>query len=371
MSATLPRELHAEDFRILETREEISLFFGAVRQESSSAEQIVIDTATRIVLTPSAAKRLSRLLKASVVQYESANGIIGSSLAAQRGVKPPAGKDPLSRRKDTLRPAARLRHLVDALGVAYGLEHSFKIFPGTLLDDRYLIAIHREALPASTGEKLLALCRDINMPRRFQNIFLEHLSESNIVLFGYEGNETGGTYKAYLEFGDMFNTGMQEYPAVAPSFLIHLGMKWDVKDNRRGGLARYTCYPTLTVEETLNRISERFYARRESASFEIVRGIMNRAALEIPSDDFLYVEVKEENNPRQSYDINMYRANLTMEDLYPWLREACRIQGVGLDVFHGVYEPMKKTVFGHISGGVDRKGRDFFTFYYGVAGSTR
>jgi hypothetical protein len=169
----------------------------------------------------------------------------------------------------------------------------------------------------------------------------------------------------------MFETGLRGNSEEPVSFLIHFGFKWDAEDNRRAALARYTCYPTFSTGQILDRIRDRFYAGRGSETYEIVREMVERADREEKKGEFLYVEVKEEGNPRQSYDINLYRANLTMEDMYSWLREACRIQGVDAESFQGVYEPMKKKIFGHISGGFDRSGRDFLTFYYGLAGSTR
>lgn len=372
MNNAAPAELHVQDFRFVETREEITIIFGAGRFTNETGAELVIDTSCQVILTPSAAKRFAFLLKDMVTRHEAAYGVIGNAPAEHAPAAPGAERRLPPAERSSTKSGERLRQLVDGLDVEYGLEYSFKIFSGVILDDRFLIAINRKAIPGNATDKLLSLCRRLNMPPRFERIYSENLADANIVLFGYEGNEASGTYKVYLEFGSMFDTVVREPSGTPVSFLIHLGFKWDAEDNRRAALTRYTCYPTFSVDQILGRLQERFYAGGNSATYEVIRGIVERAdRAKQPDVDFLYVEVREENNPRQSYDVNLYRANLTMEDLYPWLREACRVQGIDPDAFHRVYEPMKKKIFGHVSGGVDRSGRDFLTFYYGLKGSTK
>lgn len=365
-----PRELRARDIRIIETREEIKLYFGAGQPASNDDEQLVIDTASQIILTPSAAKRFSRVLLEVLDRHESRHGLI-SPPAGVRPRPPRLNQDTVIRGTDQLSGAHRLIRLVDELGVYYGLEHSFKIFPGAILGDRVLLGFNHDELGSDAVDVLLRVCRDLGMPDRFQKIYRERLPESNIFLFGYEGTETGGIYKAYLEFSGDYVTVRQASPDEPASFPIHLGFKWDAADNQKAALAHYTCYPGLSAEDMLRRIKEQFYGAEETASFEIISGIVNRANRVMSSDEFLYLEVEEENNPRRSYDINMYRANLPLKELYSWLREACRIKGIGPETFHRFYQPMQERYFGHVSGGHDREGRDFMTFYYGVAGSSR
>jgi hypothetical protein len=88
-------------------------------------------------------------------------------------------------------------------------------------------------------------------------------------------------------------------------------------------------------------------------------------------EEHLYVEVEEEGNPRVSFDLNLYWANLLLGELYPYLLMMCRHFGIPEEDFHRHYEPVKTQIFGHLSGGTDRHGRDFLTVYYGVKGSSR
>jgi len=365
-----PREMHARDTRILETREEISLIFGAADPDSEKSDRTLVDSAARIILTPSAAKRFLQVLRDAIARHESDYGIIdlydgGRRRGNGRNI------DAACASAARVTGADRLIMLLDALGVHYGLEHSFKIIPETICGDRVLLGFNRDELGGDASEELLPVLRVLDMPPRFQKIFREHLDEANILLFGYEGVEGSGVYKAYLEFGSMFDEKEPGSYDIPESFLLHLGFKWDATDNRKATLARYTCYPLLSPEDILKRVRERFYPGPSNGPFDIVRGFVEKAAAAMRPDEFLYLEVAEENNPRLSFDINMYRANIALKEFYPLLSDACDLWGVPRDDFQRLYEPMKERYFGHVSGGLDREGRDFLTFYYGVAGSSR
>jgi len=66
----------------------------------------------------------------------------------------------------------------------------------------------------------------------------------------------------------------------------------------------------------------------------------------------------------------MYRANLLLNELYPFLLDIMKHYSIPAEEFHVLYEPVKSQIFGHLSGGIDRQDRDFLTIYFGVKGST-
>jgi hypothetical protein len=67
----------------------------------------------------------------------------------------------------------------------------------------------------------------------------------------------------------------------------------------------------------------------------------------------------------------MYQADLRLGELYPLLLQICWHYGIPYDEFNKHYEPIKTQKFGHLTGGVDREGRDFLTVYFGEKGSSR
>jgi len=271
----------------------------------------------------------------------------------------------------TDKKAGFLFELVNELGVHIGVEHSFKILRETLISERFLMGFRRSGLSRETHGRIINICREIDMPEGFLKTFQEKLHEANIVLFGFEKNKTNRLYKSYLEFGGRFEKMSRVNPQQLEPFLIHQGFKWDASDNRICAKAAYTCFPLFPVENMLERLPGFFYDRGRKKPSEIAEGIVKLVSKKIGYEEFLYFEVSEEGNPRKSFDINMYRANLRLSELYPFLLDIVRHYSIPDEQFHALYEPVKSQIFGHLSGGIDRQGRDFLTLYFGVKGSTR
>jgi hypothetical protein len=357
------RIIYANDVQVADAAAEITLLF-----QGSEADQ-----AQRIILNPFAAKRLYLLLNCAVRDYEKEYGASGRPFVGDAG--PETYNRPDAVRDDDLTSRGehgdRLIGLVRKLGVHYGTENSFKLFDGAVLANRFLIGFKKDTISGDPREPLADLCRGIGMPQACLEAFLEKLPEANIILFGYEENETNSVYKAYLEFGHKFDQVILDNPQNPEGLLIHLGFKWNPVKSAAPTTAKYFCYPSFSVETILQKLSGVFYEGGHRPSFDIAKGIVELAALRMRPDEFLYTEVTEENNPRRSFDINMYMANLRMRDLYPLLSRTFRHYRIPEETFQRLYDQMKLRIFGHLSGGVDREGRDFLTIYHGVKGSSR
>jgi len=354
------------------TREEIMLLFGESRAEDTNTEEIRAQLKERIILSPVTAKHLSILLNKGINDYEAKFGLL------EMKSLPPAGQGrhlslyspfPKSDIKDE--KSGLPLQLVKNLNVQYGFERSFKIFEKTLLANRFLLGFKKDSIIQNPHEKILDICRQMDMPENFLKAFQENLPEANIVLFGFEENEKTCVYKAYLEFGKKYGNIIKENPYRAEPFIMHQGFKWDTSDNTKRAVARYTCFPAFSVENMLERLLNVFYSKKDKSPFDIAENIVTLGLSRADKYEFLYFEAEEENNPRRSFDINMYRANLRLKELYPLLLEMCRHYSIPPDNFHSLYEPVKSQIFGHLSGGVEREGRDFLTVYFGEKGSTR
>jgi hypothetical protein len=116
----------------------------------------------------------------------------------------------------------------------------------------------------------------------------------------------------------------------------------------------------------MTKLAALYESSIEMESLEIVKGFLEAALSRTGHDQILYLEVSEDNNPRRSFDINMYRARLRLEDLHPLLLQMCRHFSITPEGFHALYDPVKSKRFGHLSGGLDREGKEFLTVYYGV-----
>jgi hypothetical protein len=260
--------------------------------------------------------------------------------------------------------ARNLYRLINGLNVNVGLERSFKIFQNTLLTDRFLIGFRRNLLRQERHEDILNICRKIRMPEDFLGTFQKYLSESNIVLFGFEKNEKNRIYKAYLEFADRIGEAVRRKPESPEPVLIHLGFKWDAMDNSYKTAARYTAFPAFTSEDILERVNRIFYGPELKPLFEIMEGVITLGTGKVGPGAFLYFEAEEGDNPRASFDINMYLAKLQVNELYPLLLDMIRHFSIPRDRFNRIYEKVNTCRFGHLTGGKDREGRDFFTVYF-------
>lgn len=294
-----------------------------------------------------------------------------SPLHAGPGLRTPM-KKPLFAGVETTDEKARLLfQLVKGVSTRVGFERSFKFFKKTLLFDRFLLGFQRKSIRQEPRERILNICKQIDMPGDFLETFKESLSESNIVLFGFERNEKSRIYKAYLEFGDRITQEIREKPDKPEPVIIHRGFKWDASDNSRKTTALHTCFPLLTMEEMLERVVNIFYSRDQRKPFSLVRSVLSIAAARTNPKSFLYFEASEQNNPRNSFDINMYAADLRVGELYPILLQICWHYAIPYREFNKHYEPLKTQKLGHLTGGMDRDGRDFLTLYFGEKGSTK
>jgi hypothetical protein len=228
------------------------------------------------------------------------------------------------------------------------------------------LGFKKERIKQKSCERILDICRRMDMPEDLLETYRERLSEANYLHFGFEENERTWLYKAYLEFYDTFEKEIRNQPGKVAPFLMFLGFKWDALDHRKRSVTRYTWYPLLSVEDMLIRLSNILDSHKYRNLFEITEGFLGMAARKIPPHDMFYLEVAEENNPRRSFDINMYRAGIQLSELGPGLAKMCQHYGIPSEEFHAVSDRFKTKTFGHVSGGIDREGRDFLTVYYGV-----
>ena len=125
--------------------------------------------------------------------------------------------------EETDEQAGRLLDMIKNLNAPFGLERSFKIAPDTFLPGRFLAGFQTERDGVDLRERILGICRQINMPDDFLAGFAEGLPEANITLFGFEKNQGRRLYKAYLEFAERFRKSVDACPASPDPFLMFTG----------------------------------------------------------------------------------------------------------------------------------------------------
>lgn len=231
-----------------------------------------------------------------------------------------------------------------------GYERSFKMQPGRLLTERYLLGIRRDLLiPAQLGEILAHL----DLPEVFRGAFLAGLPHTSFLHFGHEAGPDGVVRKLYQEFTQ---------DGKAPEGLLFAGYKWDPARPGRQVLTRYRPQSGMNLDAILASIATLLEGHAEMAA--VTGMIVSHAATRCTASDLCYVEVSEDGNARLSCDINLYAAELRLADVMPLVRAAARLSGIGEEKVDGYLAGRREALLGHVSCGVGRDGAPFLTVYY-------
>lgn len=345
-------ETRADICQVISSRDETMLLFGTRGAPlPDGRQQATLDR--RIILSPPLAKDLVARLKDFLRELEAVRG--GNAMPAGYIQSTPGDEDA----PEAARP---LLQLVRDLDVGFGFEKSFKLSAGRVLADRMILGVRSKLTNAPS---LLAICRQIGMPPAHLTLFEQSLPDANTVGFGFEATPNGGMFKVYLEFWERLRRKIETRADPVPLFL---GFKWDAGDSALSAVARYTCYPLLSVDNILHRLDALYETTGDAPSLQTAREITRLAAERIGNDSFVYVEAAEEGNPRKSFDINFYKAGLRVGDLRPALSALWRRYAIPGEPGHGIPERAGACPFGHLSGGLGRDGSDFLTVYYELEG---
>jgi hypothetical protein len=359
--------VYANVAQVKATREEFMLLFGTSRPRHPAQNELSAMLIKRIVLNPVTAKRLAIHLNKGIEDYESRFGSLnGETLLYERLIPTPSLRPPHFASAKGNEKASLLFQFLENQKIRPAFERSCEFIARKLLGNRFLLGLEKNMIRQNPDDKILDICERMGMPVNFLESFKENLPEANIVGFGFGEDEGTCIVKAYLEFGIRFYRAIKSKPHHPDPYLSHLGFKWDAADNTKCNLTLYTCFPGYTTEGMLERLSNDIYRDKAGSPFEIVKGILDLASSKVSRGRFLYLDVKEENNPRSSFDINVYGANLRLKEVYPFLLGICRHYSILEEQFHNLYEPMKTQIFGHLAGGIDREGRDFLSIYFGA-----
>jgi hypothetical protein len=266
--------------------------------------------------------------------------------------------------KKMRRSSPRSERLVRALtsgGLRYGREDSFKLHPHGLLEDRVLLGTRASGLGR---EALLNIGAELGMPACYRPLLLDYFPHADMVLLGLEDRDDGGVFKIYLEFWERLKARVLATGSMEPA-LHDLGVKWDTTSGAHCR-ADYVCFPLLSVTDILSRVARLYPVRPGPPSYELSIDLIRQAARSDPSASFVYLEVGEGGSPRKSFDVNLYKANMTVSDAGPLLTRLARHYGIDKARVGQLLERVGGRCLGHLSAGLDRHGRDYATIYYEI-----
>lgn len=360
--------IHPTICTISATPEEFVFLFGREESPDRYRQERTICGAERVILSPFIVKRLAASLNEVLRQYELRFGPLELT-PKDKGMQPATTAFP-----DFLPPVLTappdkrrlLFDLVTALEVRIALEHSFKVSKGCLSENRFLLCINRVGQDGALDEKVKQVCRDLDMPPAFVQAFTSRLPDANHVYFGFEEDGSRSLYKVYLEFRDRAEEKIKEAVPPPSPLLLHLGFKWDTSDKNRKAITRYEWYHSLQYRDILQRLPTMLIRRAGHDPLSVAEAIIGLASERLESRNAQYVEVTEDGNSRKSFDINMYKSGVRLEELKPFLLRLADYYDLDQQEFSVFCDQIASKRFGHLAGGTDREGRDFITVYYGV-----
>lgn len=350
----------ADAFRGLVDRENIVVEFGNSRGSVASGAPGAIALSEQVVMPVDTAKRLVLALGDALRKYAPESL---SAEAAQRAITPVNAPPDAAGEKATL-----LLKLVADLGVPFQHERSFRISPGALHANRFLLSLDAADIVGNPMQRVLDICTRLGIPDASRKAAEDSFSTAACVHFGFE--ETAGNLlcKLYLErqvpAGEATDAAARRAPV-----LLHLAFKWDPA-TRAEVVTRYHWYPRLPMSELETRLASVYRGRASAASIDLARAILRLAAERTPAEQLQYLEVEEQNG-RRSFDLNVYDAALQLKDAQAALFAMRERFEVRPGQFQALYDQVKTRALGHLAGGVHRNGEEFFNVYYGVSGFPR
>lgn len=360
------RQSYFNVFQVKADQEKFMLLFGSNPKEHDISGPLEVTLDTQVILSPSAAGRFALQLNQAVNEFESRFGFIdGKNIIQDKLIPTPPLEIPCFKSVKGKHKAGLLFDFLRDSNINASFERSFELLPETLIDNRFLMGFDKNLLNSETIKELLKICEQMGMPESFLNSITESIQSANVILFGFSEHEGTCLIKAYLEFGYGYYRSLRENPRMPEPYLSHLGFKWDAEETGKSALARYICHPGMNSGDIKKHLANSVYKGENRTVFQCVRKILDLASKKTAVSNLLYLDVREDDNPRLSFDVNLYSADIRLIEIREIVLEICSYLNIPMDRIRKLMSSAHNSILGHIAGGLDREGREFFTFYYG------
>ena len=251
---------------------------------------------------------------------------------------------------------------VAGLGAPFRFERSFRLSPAGLSPDRFLMSVTKAAIPNSPEESIAGICRDLKMPDPMLDEAIGEMAGAKFVHWGLEDDLEQRICKVYLEYP---TSNVLFDPDHGP-LLLHLAFKWNPSKPSQAVRTCYQLYPRLELSQIQDRLKQIYIANHSLPSLSIADSILKKTAERLLPREIQYLEVNEANNPRRSFDLNLYDAELTIADLRAEIEQMANRFSQNSAKINAFVDQIQHFPAGHLAGGTHRNGSDFFNIYYGA-----
>jgi len=243
----------------------------------------------------------------------------------------------------------------------YGVEKSFKLGPGEMLRDRFLVGLKPAQWPRLRVDEIRTA---LAMPEGSYTQMAADLKRANFLGLAYESGPRQRVFKAYVEFPVPAQRLAGPKPGTVAAHMIYHGYKWDPDHGQDAALTQYWWAPELTLAEIQGCIAGHQTAITRPAVRAAVEDIVAHCARHCDARKFQYIEAREGAGSRVSYDLNIYAAALPVGAVAGMLRAAGQALTVDSAALDALLAEIADRPLGHVSAGTDRHGQDFLTLYY-------
>ena len=261
-------------------------------------------------------------------------------------------------------PGDLLSELVDELDCPYGVERSVKFRRFRLFSDRLLLTIHKAAFGTEPVCNLRNMLAKTGFPEYGYEGLLVHLDAADIIHFGYEGHDRGYIYKCYLEFAERYSKSWGN--EVPDKLLVYTAFKWDPAPNGMIRTSYYHSYPATTVKEVEKFLLDVYGSDSQSAACAVTRELLSTDAMTKLDGDLMVLAVTEEDNKRSSFDLNLYDTGMKLSFIENQLDQVAEYFNIEHTVWQKYFNEVRDNSLGHLAGGMDSTGNEFYTVYFGV-----
>lgn len=239
------------------------------------------------------------------------------------------------------------------------MEHAIKLSPKQL-NTSSLFAFDPSELPSL--HQIEELTNMLGFSDVVRSHYEPYLSEANLVGVGIPNARNACGCNFYLEFWDKICHTVRSGEYDGAPLLMYLGYK------RRGlddwTVDEYYCFPLIPPVEIIERVRKLFLLPNHAGFTTSLVNLISFAASRLSErDSFVYLEVDNVSTGRRSFDVNLYKANLTLDEINGWIPHLAEVYELESPETELLVNTLREGILGHISGGVNQSGEPFLSLY--------
>jgi hypothetical protein len=259
--------------------------------------------------------------------------------------------------------------VLEALHLPARNERSFKLRPGALLTQRYLLGVPCGGLPPGP---LLQAAQRLGMPAPLLEGFGQALEGASTALYGFEGAPDGTVvFKTYAEYRGRLRVACDTARArghPAPAVELFRGFKWRHGAEDAGVQTVYTALPGLPPAR-LQAMAGRppgdgAHGAHHAAVREAARRVLGHALAACPGCTPLWLDIAEAGRAVRAFDLNLYDAGLRVADAATHVNTLAQALGVEAGLVQGLLAVASDALLGHLSAGQGPDGQPYLTIYF-------